>query len=129
MRSNILYEKKAHGREYVDLEGSFAPNGGSALVATANKGKGFTVARTTNGVFTITFLADYVDLVCATATLQLATATDVVPQVGTYTAPTATANATLVISTLVAATATDVAADANNRVNFRCTFRKGSVTP
>jgi hypothetical protein len=129
MRTTILHEPSCEGRDYVYLDGSFAPNGSSALVATSNRGKGFTVARTTNGVFTITLDNDYLALVAATATIQMSTPTDIVPQFGAYTGGTSSAQATLVLNTLVAATATDIAANASNRVSFRLVFRKGSVTP
>jgi hypothetical protein len=125
----ILRDKQCEGRDYVDVDLSFAPNGASALVATGVKGKGVTVARTSAGLFTITFANGYVDLICATATAQLATAADINAQIGTYTAPTATASATLTVRLIAVATETDVAANANNRVNVRCTFAKSSVTP
>lgn len=129
MRTTILYEPNAEGRDYVYVDGSFAPNSTSAVDSTSNKGKGFTVARSDVGVFTLTLTNDYLDLVSATATAQLATAADIVPQFGTYTAGTATAQATLVLRLNAGATPTDVSANANNRVNFHLVFRKSSVTP
>lgn len=131
-RTEILYEKLAHGRDYVDLDMSFAPNGASAVAATSIRGKGvYSVARDSAGVFTITFTSDYVALVSSTATLQLASADDKYVQLGTFTAGTSSARATLVVRVWDAsgAAATDVAADANNRVHVRCTFRKSNVTP
>jgi hypothetical protein len=133
-RTDILYDKRAAGRDYVDVDFSFAPNGSSAVAATSNRGKGlYSVARDSAGVFTCTFTADYAALVCATATLQLAASDDKFVQIGTFTAGTAAARATLVVRILDNAAGTiavaDVAADANNRVHVRCTFRKGSITP
>src|SRR3990172_8848091 len=49
--------------EYVVVKGSFAPNGGSAIDATKNKGRGFSVARTGAGLFLITFEQVGYDLV------------------------------------------------------------------
>lgn len=130
MRSQILNEVKTPGRDYVAVYFSFAPNGSSAISSTGNKGRGVdSVARTSAGVFTLTLSADYADLVYAAATVQLATAADMHAQIGTYTAPTASANATLVVRTIAVATETDIAANANNRVNVKLVFRKSSVTP
>lgn len=124
-----LNELLAEGREYVLVGGSFAPNGASAIVATSNRGKGFTVARTSAGLFTVTFTNDYMALVAAWATVGLAVAADMHAQIGTYTGPSGTTAATLTIRTIAVATETDIAADANNRVNFGCLFRKNTLTP
>jgi hypothetical protein len=116
---------KTLGRELIVIAGSFAPNGSSAVSATSRKGRGWSVARTDVGLFTITFTDKYVDLVSAIATAQLATAADIKAQIGTYTA----ASKTLVIRLLAVATETEVAADANNRVNFVCVFSNSSQAP
>jgi hypothetical protein len=83
------------------------------------------VARTSAGLFTLTFDAKYNDLVDANATCQMAAATDIKAQIGTYTA----ASKTLTIRTIAVATETDVAANANNRVNFICIFDNSSRKP
>lgn len=128
--STTKYCTKSPQRELVCVAGSFAPNGSSAVAATSNRGKGFTVARTDVGVFTVTITAEHFhQLQSAVATLQLATADDKYALVGTYTAPTATANATLVINVwdVSGAALSDVAADANNRINFALYFRDSAV--
>lgn len=106
------------GRKKRFIMGSFAPD--TANPPTALKGSGFTVAYTSTGTYTVTFANSYGDLVSATATLQLASADDKFAQVGTYTA----ADRTLVLRVLDAsgAAVAEVAADANNRVNFLCVF-------
>ena len=108
--------------------GSFAPDGANA--PTALLGAGFSVVWTSTGLFTVTFQEKYFSLMSATATLQLATADDKFIQVGTYTAPTSTTAATLVLSVwdVSGAALTDVAANANNRVNFSVVFSDTSVT-
>lgn len=108
--------KLARGKKHIDIDGSFAPAGTGAV--TAPKGAGFTVARTDVGEFTVTFESKYVDLVKCGAWLQLAAAADHGAQCGAYDASAGT----LIIRTQVGATETDVAANANNRVNFSCTF-------
>lgn len=114
-------------RDCVVIMGSFAPNGSSAVSASSRKGLGWSVARTSAGVFTITFSDKFADMVSAVATLQKATAADQYVQVGTYTA----ASKTLVINVWdVSGTAVDdIAADANNRINFVVCFRNSSVSP
>jgi len=109
--------------EYVVVKGSFAPNGGSAIDATKNKGRGFSVARTGAGLFLITFEQVGYDLVEAEATLQVAASADSKAQLGTY---DGTAK-TLVVRTITGAAAADIAADANNRVNFSATFNQSGT--
>jgi hypothetical protein len=99
------------------IAGSFAPAGAGAV--TAVKGEGFTVARTGVGVFTITLDNFYRDLDCAEACIQLAVAADTYAQVGAYDA----AARTLVVRTVTAGAAADIAADADNRVHFQLMVR------
>ena len=47
------------GRKKRMLNGSFKPNGASAIDNTLNQGEGFTVAYTTTGVYTVTFSDKY----------------------------------------------------------------------
>lgn len=116
---------RSRNRESITIEGSFAPNGSSAVSSSSVKGKGFSVARTAAGVFTITFQEKFNDMLVANATLQLATAADQFAQVGTYTA----ASKTLVINVwdVSGAALADVAADSNNRINFSATFKNTSL--
>lgn len=116
------------GRENVVVSGSFAPD--TANAPTDVRGVGFSVARTSTGLFTITFDSKYYQVNSATAALQLATGDDKVAQIGAYTAPTATASGTLQIRVwdISGAAVADVAANANNRVNFSVTFQKMDVT-
>lgn len=103
----------------VIVAGSFAPAGSGAV--TDVNGRGFSVARTGTGEFTITFDDKYPSLVSATATLQLASADDQVLHMGTYTA----ASKTLLITVwdISGEGAADIAADANNRVHFTVIFK------
>lgn len=108
------------GRKKRVLAGSFAPNGSSALVAADTKGLGFTAAYVSTGLYRLTFANAYGALNSATATLQLATGDDKYVQIGTYTA----ADRTLDIRVWDASggAVADVAANANNRINFVCVF-------
>jgi hypothetical protein len=118
---------RSAGGERVVITGSFAPNGSSALSAASTYGRGFTVARTSAGLFTITLADQYYQLESATATLQLATGDDRFVQFGTYTAASKTI--TLRIWDISGAAETDVSANANNRVNFCLVFKNTNHTP
>jgi hypothetical protein len=99
------------------IAGSFAPNGSSAVDAASVKGKGFSVARTSAGLFTITLQDAYTALLGADAVLQLAAAADQFVQIGAVDVVTAKTIQIRVWDISDAAVA-DVAANANNRINF-----------
>lgn len=112
---------KTLGRNKVVIQGSFAPD--TANPPTSVKGSGIaSVVRSAAGRFLVTFQDSYPDLESVVVTTQLAAAADMTAQAGTY---DATAK-TLIIRTLVGAVETDIAANANNRVNFVCTFRNST---
>jgi hypothetical protein len=108
----------------IKLSGSFAPNGASAVSAASNKGRGFTVARTGTGQFTLTLTDKWAELVSANATLQLATPADSQVQWGACDVVSAK---TLVLTVLTAGVAADVAANAGNRINFDLCLRSSLV--
>ncbi len=114
-------------RELVEISGSFAPNGSSAVDAASRQGLGFTVAWTSTGLFTITFTDKYSALVSANATLQLAAADDKFAQVGVVSLSAKTAQIRIMDAS--AAAVADVAAAAGNRVNFCFKFRNSAVAP
>jgi hypothetical protein len=126
MASRIF--RKIMGLNYgeVRVSGSFAPNGSSALSATAVKGKGFTVAYISTGLYRITFADKYPTLISCRLGLQLTTGDDKVLQMGDYTA----ASKTLDIRCwdISAAAVADISANANNRIHFDCVFGNLSFT-
>ena len=119
--ASMIFPMSALHRGYVTVAGSFAPNGVSAVAAGSNEGVGFSVARTSTGLFTITFDRIYPELVGAMATLQLHTAADKFVQVGDYVKASKTIQIRVwdVSDTAVA----DVAVSAYNRINFCFTFK------
>lgn len=119
MSQRTHFEVKSRNKEVIVVGGSFAPAGTGA--PTAAKGNGFSVARTGVGQFTITLDAPYVDLIAAVPGVQLATPADTAAQFGTYT-PSSTGG-TIVLQVLTAGVAADIAANANNRLNFELKFR------
>lgn len=116
---------RALNRETVLMEGSFAPNGSSALDAASRSGLGFSVARSGVGTFLVTFSDKFASVIKATAHLQLAASADSMAQVGTIDL----AAKTMVISVLTAGSPADIAADANNRINFSVSFRNSAAVP
>lgn len=66
------------GRNKTTICGSFVPNGASAIDNTLNNGKGFTVAYTSTGVYTVTFSDAYGKRMSAHASLIQATRTQTV---------------------------------------------------
>jgi hypothetical protein len=117
---------QALGRKHIVIAGSFATNNTDAVSAASRFGPGWSVARSATGKFTITFRDKFDHLVSAVATAQLAADNvDLVAQVGVYTASAKT----LVIKLKAAATNTDLAADADNRVNFVCVFANSATAP
>lgn len=109
------------------ISGSFAPNGASAVDNTANAGVGWTVARTSTGLFTITLQDAYLALNSATAQLQLAAADDKAVQIGVADVASAKTVQIRVYDTSGAGVA-DVAANANNRIHFQLRLRNTTVT-
>jgi hypothetical protein len=124
MGSRILHKIMAVNNGEIRLAGSFAPDTANNPAKATIKGKGFTVAHTATGVFTITFSDVFLDLLSAQATLQLATGDDKFAEVGTFTK----ASKTLVINIWDKGDGVlaDVAIDNNNRVNFKCVFSNTS---
>jgi hypothetical protein len=121
MASRTTNPVRALTRELILVVGSFAPAGTGA--PTTVQGKGFTVSRTGVGTFLLTLADKYAALVAATGTLQLLAAANSDVQFGAYDASAKT----LVVRTMTAGAAADIAADANNRVHFDLTFRNSSI--
>jgi len=110
----------------VTLGISWATNAGSAVDQTSIKGRGVaSVTRNSAGTFTVLLQDVYPTLLAAVATAQLATAADIVAQVGTSTVSTNTKS--IVVTLLAGAIATDVAANANNRVNLLLILKNSGV--
>lgn len=114
-------------REEVHFSGSFAPNGSSAVSNASNKGLGWTVARTSTGLFTITFSDQFAALQSAICGLQLTTGDDQKAEIGVV----SLANRTVQIRVwdISAAAVADIAADAGNRINFHIVFRNSAAKP
>lgn len=116
---------QTYGKKRVIMHGSFNPNGTSA--PTVKDGKGFTVARSSVGLYVLTFARTFNELTSSLCGVRVADATPTIVQMGDYNA----ANSTLQIRTLQETGGTlalaDLATDADNCVSFACIFRDTSV--
>jgi len=104
-------------RNPVELSGRFFPQTGGAVVNASNVGNNFTVARTSQGLFTITLAKKYPKCISMHASLQL-------PSTGllAYKAVASTYSASggtfLVYVVDAAGSVQDVTANANASVSF-----------
>lgn len=98
---------------------SIAASGGAA---TKVQGLGWSVAKTGTGIYTVTLEDSYVALLSATATVQAATAVDLVAQIKSHDVVTAK---TVVIELLATATPTEPAAV--TLVHFQLLLRNSTV--
>ncbi len=105
------------GKRRVRISGRFFPNGSSAIANSSNQGKkGWTVAYTSTGLYTLTLERRWLKIVPVALSLQLNAAADLKLQWGQFTA-TAT-GWTCQIRSLAVAVLTDIAANANNSISF-----------
>ena len=113
-------------RGVVIIAGSFAPNGSSAVSSASVLGKGFTVARSNTGVFTITLTSKYARCLSATASLALSTPGDQVLQWGAIDVASAK---TLVLNVwdISGAAVADISANAANRIHFCLVLQNSTV--
>lgn len=118
MANKLLQRMFCNWHSPVIVAGSFRPNGNGTIDNTLNTGADFTVARTAQGVFTITLANNMAlnEVTAMLASVQMDSATDIKAQINATT-PGA-ANRTYVIRTIAIAAETDIASDANNRVHF-----------
>lgn len=120
--THIMYPISSPNRSEVVIEGTFKPDTASA--PTISAGVGFSVARTSQGLFTITFDRKYPTIITKWKSLQLATAAARFLQFGSYSA----ANGTLQLRVVDAAGGVqDIAADANNLISFGAVFKLSGV--
>lgn len=121
MGARTYQDIKTIGRNRVQIQGSFAPAAGGAPTAIVGAGVE-SVVRTAQGVFTVTLRDVWNQCDSAIATLQLNAAAARHIQIGAITL----AARTVVIRVIDAAGAEqDVAAHAQNRVNFELIMRHG----
>lgn len=123
MSSKHPYNVQGVTRAVVEVSGSFAPD--TADPPTDVRGDGFSVVRTSTGLFTLTL--DKVFPVCISAVpgLQLAAADDKHVQIGVVDLAAKTVQ--IRIMDVGGAAVADIAANANNRINFTLKFKNSGV--
>ena len=113
-------------RNRVVVAGSFAPNSSSAVAATSNRGDdGWSVARTSEGLFTITLDDVFYQADSLTATLQLASGDDKYVQIGSVDLSARTVE--IRVWDASGAAVADVSANANNRIHFCFVFKNSNI--
>jgi hypothetical protein len=108
------------------VSGSFAPNGSNPVDAASVKGKGFSVARSSAGVFTVTLQDAYVALLSAHCSIQLASPDDKFVQFGAIDVVNAK-TAQIVVWDVSGAGVSDVAANSGNRIHFTLVLANSTV--
>ena len=119
----LTFTCKQYGPNRVHLSGSFRPNSSSAPSATYYKGKWFAIARSSQGLFTITFADTVLDLESFHPHLRLATAAARWAQGGTWDLATKVKQVRIVDGS---GNVQDVSSDADNVLSFEAVVRVGS---
>jgi hypothetical protein len=99
-----------------------AGTGNPTTSAQDIKGVASIVRNGTAGVWLITLRDSYKRLLSAQATIQMTTATDLVPQIGDVSNLGTTSPVTLIVRANAGATPTDIAANSNNSVSLTLLF-------
>lgn len=122
---SLQHYTKAVGPERAIISFAFANN--AASNPTSTRGKRVSVVHTATGVFTLTFADRKIikaDVIAMLGTQQITgSGTGATIEFGAWTDPTSTSGATLVVRTMVGATPTDHAANANNWVSLLFVLR------
>lgn len=114
-------------RPYI-LAGSFQPNGSSAIDATTVRGKGFTVAYTSTGLYTVTVADSYAALISGTVTLQLNAVADTYLQLTGAIDPTSRSWTFKISNYDISGTGVaDIANHANAWIHFSLVLRNSSI--
>lgn len=129
MAARNLYPLRTLVRELIPIAGSFAPNSSSTVALTSRKGLGYSVVRTSTGLFTITLTDAFNDVVCAEAMLQLGTSDDKLTQLGTVVLTGTTPVVQIRVWDISGAAVADVSANAANRVSFVIWARNSASPP
>jgi hypothetical protein len=112
---------------WLEVWGEFAPNGSSAVDATTRKGRYFTVARTSAGLFTVTITIPFTDAACPWAHLRLGTAGDQKAETGNISVSGRTME--IRVWDISGAAVADVAADPTNIISFSVRIRRQKIGP
>ena len=115
MADRVFYPVQALNPQMKIIAGSFLPNGSSAVASATTTGQGYTVARTSTGLFTITLTDKYNSLLSGQVSLALNAVAQTVVQFGAIDVSSAK---TITINAVTSGSAADIASNANNRIHF-----------
>lgn len=129
MASRAFDLVKTLGKGYVILSGRFRPNGNGTIDNTLNKGRGWTVARTGVGEYTVTLQDGYVDAIAIVPGVQVnALLKGCVQLTGAVDVTTAkTFKIQYQEESAGALAAAEIASNANNWVHFTAILRNSQV--
>lgn len=129
MASRTFDNEQVLGKKRYRLDLTFFPQGAGVPTFVAKDNPGLaSVARSTNGVYLLTLQDTYRRLISKQASVQMATATDLVPQFGAISNVGSATPVTVVVRVNAGATPTDVAADAANSVSVQLCFSDNADT-
>jgi len=126
--SKILDPVQAAGRDLALVCGSFAPQGTGAPTILAGSAE-FTIVRTNPGEFALFFDPLYSELVSKFGSIQMAAATNVVIEWGSFAVQAVLQGSRWrgFIYTTTAGAGVDLAADPSTIVSFGCIFRRTGI--
>ena len=117
------YPMESLGDGRMLLEGTFRPNGSSAVSATTREGTtGWSVARTSAGLFTVTLEDVWYIATSKWCSLQLAAGSDKILQFGEISLSSKTVQ--LRVWDISDAAVADIADDANNKISFGLVLKR-----
>jgi len=124
MASRVFRDVQALNPETKIIAGSFKTNASSDPVAADNTGKGWSVARSGTGLWTVTLEDTYPALISGQLTLQHNAAGDHKLAFGAIDVVSAK---TVVIRNNTGSSAADLAVNANNRIHFVLFLRNTDI--
>lgn len=122
--SAYFWEIQCRDREIKAIIGKFFPAGTGA--PTSPTGHGWTVVRTSVGLFTVTLEHNWQSLISSSLVLQLAAGDDKMLQMGAVDLSARTVE--IRVWDISGAAVADIAANANNAIHFALFLKRTSVT-
>jgi hypothetical protein len=125
----ICHEVKSPELRPKLISGRFFPNGidNNPLTFTG-EGIASVVRNAAAGVFIVTLLDSYAQLISHTATVQHVTAADLQPQFGPFSNVGTSTPVSFTLRVLAGAAGTDITANADSSVSFQVLFNDSGVT-
>lgn len=123
---NSRRQAYTYHQDSIRVSGRFRPNGATGIVAGSEVGKGWSVARSGEGVYLITFSQPYANLISYKFGVRVADATPTIVQGGDYSATAGTLQVRVLQESTGTLAVADMSADVDNEVSFEVEFGVGS---